>query len=128
VKAPGALSVVVWPDSAPPQLGEEMLTPDDVPPADADWSRISWFAASMDGYEEWGSLENLATLANTVSAYWRRTDEIAPVDLRALRGCLFFEHRRHHHYGHVPDAETTTYIRALVDRIRELVVARVTPP
>jgi hypothetical protein len=89
---------------------------------------LAAFAASMDGYEEWGSLENLAPLANTVSAYWSRTDEIAPVDLRALRGCLFFEHRRHHHYGHIPDAETTTYIRALVERIRELVVAQVTPP
>jgi hypothetical protein len=104
------------------------LTVDDVPPPDADWSRIMWFAASMNGYDEWGSLENLAPLANTVNTYWDKTHEIAPVDLRALRACLFSEYRRHHHYGHAPDGRATIYIRALIERIRELVIANVATP
>jgi hypothetical protein len=118
----------VWPASAPPALPDESLTPADVPPADADWSRIMWFASSMDGYEEWGSFENLAPLANAVSAYWDKTQEIVAIDLRALRACLFFEHRRHHHFGHPPDAQATAYIRALIERIREFVTSMRTSP
>jgi hypothetical protein len=116
-----------WPSTPPQPIANEALTPGDVPPATADWSQIMWFAASQDGYLEYGSLENLGDLANTVLGYWERTRELPPLELRALRGCLFFEYRRHHHYGDAPDARATTYIRALVEAIRAQVNEQTTP-
>jgi hypothetical protein len=118
----------VWPSSTPPLIADESLELVDIPPLNADWSWIMWFGASVDGYAEFGSPKNLGALANTARAYWDRTNELPPLDLRSLRACLFFECRRHHHYGHVPDAETTPYIRALVERTREAVAKLVSPP
>jgi hypothetical protein len=117
-----------WPVTMPPLIANEDLTPEDVPPPTADWNWIMWCAASFDGYAEYGSPENLGELANTPVAYWERTCELPPLELRTLRGCLFAEYRRHHHYGHAPDAKATAYIRALVEAIRKHVIWQTTPP
>jgi hypothetical protein len=116
-----------WPAPEPRLIPNERLTPADVPPPNADWNRLMWFAASLDGYAEYGSLENLGDLANTALAFWDRVHELPRLDLRALRGCLFFEYRRHHHYGDAPDARATAYIRALIEAIRKWVGEQVTP-
>jgi hypothetical protein len=114
----------MWPPHERAPISNERLTESDLPGPDDDWGRIEWFAITFDGYEEWGSFENLAPLANLTQAYFDRVGEMPMLELRELRGCLFFEHRRHHHLGHAPDATSTKYIRALVEEIRRLVVAQ----
>jgi hypothetical protein len=116
-----------WPTAMAELILNEQLTPADVPPPNADWNHLMWFAASFDGYTEYGSLENLGTIANTALAFWDRVHELPWLDLRALRGCLFFEYRRHHHYGDAPDARATAYIRALVEATRKWVDEQNTP-
>ena len=66
-------------------------------------------------------------MANTALAYWDRTHEAPPLELRAVRRCLFFEYRRHHHYGDAPGARATADIRALVEAIRAQVIEQTTP-
>ena len=44
-------------------------------------------------------------------------------NLSDLRACLFFEYRRHNHFGYPPDAEKMQYIYDLLDRIRDHVKA-----
>ena len=46
-----------------------------------------------------------------------------PAALADLRACLFFEQRRWHHFGDTPDEESMTYIWALVEAIRNRVLA-----
>jgi hypothetical protein len=85
------------------------------------------FAASLDGYRQYGSQENLADVGNTARAYWTATRALPQLELRALRACLFLEYRRHHFLGHPPDAASTAYIRALVEAIRSRVAVAATP-
>jgi hypothetical protein len=82
----------------------------DVPPRDSDWSSVVRFAQSFNGYEQMAGLEQCADVAN------HRRDCKTLSDLRA---CLFFEYRRHNHFGYPPDAEKMQYIYELMDRIRE---------
>jgi hypothetical protein len=116
-----------WPSHTPPLIAEKALKPNDVPSDYAGRKEITWFAASIDGYNEFGA-DDLGSFANTVRAYWDRIRELPEVNLRGLRACLFFEYRRHSHFGHAPDVKTTPYIRALVAQIRALVVDAATPP
>jgi len=43
------------------------------------------------------------------------------------RTTVFFEARRRHHVGTVPDAESESYVRAVLERIRELAGGSVRP-
>ena len=110
-------------EPAPPtskrELSDDELTAADVPPAEADWSVINRFAHSTKDHSRSGGNENLAALANTVSLYFDRLAELPPLELPALRACLLFEARRYHHFGHAPDSESSAYIRALIEAIRE---------
>jgi hypothetical protein len=99
------------------------LRPDDLPGPTATWSEITWFAAHLDGYERFGS-DAVGEMANASVGYWNQHSEIDRTrDLDQLRGCLFFEYRRFHHFGHAPSTADTPYIRALVDAIRQQVEA-----
>jgi hypothetical protein len=98
------------------------LSEGDVPSPDAGWREIGKYALSFDGYEAWGSFEKCAEVANRLlDAYL--SDGALPDSLDELRTCLFFEQRRWRHYGYDPDEEAMRYIGALLDGIREKVLA-----
>ena len=105
-------------------IPNEWLTESDVPGPNDDWARIERFAITSTVMRNGVRSTISRRMANVTQAYFDRVGEMPPLELRALRGCLFFEHRRHHHFGHAPDATSTPYIRALVEDIRRLVVAR----
>ena len=86
----------------------------DVPPPDAAWRQIVKFALTFDGYEHWGSTNKCAAIANSRQ---NRT-------MSDLRTCLFFEQRRSHHCGEIPDDESMAYIRTVIEKIRAKVAAR----
>lgn len=86
----------------------KVLTLDQVPFPEDDWETISEFALTFDGYSYWGSFEKCAAIGNARSQN----------SLIELRTCLFFEQRRHHHFGEAPDRETMAYIRELIAKIR----------
>ncbi len=89
------------------------LSLEDIPSPDAEWRIIAAFALSFDGHGASGSPAECAKLANA-----HRNDT-----LTELRTCLFFEQRRWHHYGRVPEGEDLTYIRDLIESIRTKVAA-----
>jgi hypothetical protein len=108
----------VWPARETRETPTDVLRPEQVPGPSATWSEITWFAAQFDGYSHYGN-RRLGDLANGSVAYWERQHLIdAGLSLDDLRGCLFFEYRRYHHFGHVPSSEQTPYLRALVEAIR----------
>lgn len=89
-------------------IQNEQLRAADVPEPNADWSTISTFALSFDGYGVHGSFERCAEIANACRSE----------SLTDLRTCLFFEQRRWRHFGEVPDADAMVYIRSLLEQIR----------
>jgi hypothetical protein len=94
-------------------IPNEALRQSDVPPRNADWSRVLRFAQTFNGYEQMG--DQCAEVAN------HRREAKTLSDFRA---CLFFEYRRHNHFGYPPDTEKMQYIYELLDRIREQARAR----
>jgi hypothetical protein len=111
-----------WPGDAHDVPNEE-LRPNNVPGPTASWTEITWFAAHFDGYHHYGH-ERLADLANGTASEFSNSGAIPDrLDLSDLRACLFFEHRRHHHFGHAPDTHPTAYIRGLIEKIRQQVLA-----
>lgn len=109
----------VWPADSPPLIPNDELTEADLPGPGDGWMRIMWLAASLNGYDEWGSVENLEVLGEVVRNYFQRLGDLPPLDLRALRSCLFYEYRRHHFIGSAPDSKDTPYVRSLVEAIRD---------
>ena len=100
------------------QLNEEII-----PRESADISTILSFALTFNGYEHWGSFEKCAEIANAWLTRYTTKRETPPA-LTECRTCLFFEARRWRHYGYDPDENTVIYFRALIDKIRALVVSR----
>jgi hypothetical protein len=90
-------------------ISNEQLRTADVPEPTADWSTISTFALSFDGYGVHGSFERCAEIANA-----HRTESLTD-----LRTCLFFEQRRWRHFGERPHGDAMVYIRKLLERIRQ---------
>ncbi len=89
------------------------LSESDIPGPDATWEAISHFALTIDGYEEAGSSAACAALANFGK----------PETLLEYRICLFFEQRRWRHFCETPNDEALTYIRTLVESIRQKLLA-----
>jgi hypothetical protein len=58
-------------------------------------------------------------------AYMKR--RVQPDSLSDLRTCLFFEQRRHRHMGRIPVDLDMEYVRALIEAIRERVLAAERP-
>jgi hypothetical protein len=94
-------------------ISNEQLKAADVPEPNADWSTISTFALTFDGYGVHGSFEECAEIAQA-----RRTESLTD-----LRTCLFFEQRRWRHFGEVPDGDAMVYIQALLKQIRQRIDA-----
>jgi len=101
--------------SAVPNAG---LGVSDVPRRGETWDTVSDFALSYDGYGYW---DDLPALASRVLQQWTRRRAL-PSTLDELRGCLFYEQRRWHHFGEEPSGRSAEYMWALVDAIAALAV------
>ena len=91
----------------------------DVPRRGESWDAVSDFALSYDGYGYW---DDLPTLAGRVLQRWTRRRSL-PDTLDELRGCLFYEQRRWHHFGEEPTGRSAEYMWAMVDAIGALAAA-----
>lgn len=91
-------------------IANEDLTPDDIPEDGSSWSRIVGFARTYNGYAEAGGFVECGEMANSPPAN---------PSLSELRTCLFFEYRRHNHFGYPPDNEKMKYINEILGKIRE---------
>jgi hypothetical protein len=87
-----------------------------VPQRGESWDAVSDFALSYDGYAYW---DDLATLAGSVLQRWTRRRSL-PDTLDELRGCLFYEQRRWHHFGEEPSGRSAEYMWAMVNAIGAL--------
>ena len=87
-----------------------------VPQRGESWEAVSDFALSYDGYAYW---DDLSTLAGRVLQRWTRRRTL-PDTLDELRGCLFYEQRRWHHFGEVPTGRSAEYMWAMVAAIGAL--------
>ena len=90
-------------------IPNDQLKLESVPSPNADWQQIEQFALTYSGYTECGSFERCAEIAN---AHRNST-------LSELRTCLYFEQRRWRHFGETPTTDAMTYIRELVEKIRQ---------
>jgi hypothetical protein len=107
-------------------MGREIANADlkdrDMPAPSAGWHEIGRFALSFNGYEWCGSFGKCAEIGNRGAERFRESGAL-PESLTELRTCLFFEQRRWRHFGLDPDEEAMSYIRALVQAIRDKVRA-----
>jgi len=87
-----------------------------VPGRSEPWDAVSEFALSYDGYGYW---DDLPELASRVLQRWTRSRAL-PATLDELRGCLFYEQRRWHHFGEEPTGRSAEYMRAMVEAIAGL--------
>ena len=90
------------------------LTAAQVPGRGAWWELIEEFALTYDGYAYWS---DVAELGNRAMQRWTR-DQVLSSSLHELRGCLFYEQRRWHHFGDEPSGRGAEYVWALLDAIR----------
>jgi hypothetical protein len=87
-------------------------------------TRSSSFAAHFNGYDHYGT-EGIDGIANPARQHFDDYLQIDPnLNLDKLRGCLFFEYRRFHHFSHAPGADDTPYIRSLIEAIRGAATAQ----
>jgi hypothetical protein len=88
------------------------------------WDAVSSFSLSYDGYAYWDDVSELATRS---VRRWTR-DRTLPLSIDELRACLFYEQRRWHHFGEVPNGRGERYVWALLDALRTVVAARIVEP
>jgi len=110
-------------DFAGSAIANASLRETDVPDR-GDWDAVSEFALSYDGYAYW---DDLPELANRFVQRWTR-DRSLPTTLDELRGCLFYEQRRWHHFGEDPAGRSADYMQAIVDAVRALVLPTTRAP
>jgi hypothetical protein len=96
------------------------LTTAGIPGRADPWDAVSEFALSYDGYGYW---DDLPELASRVLQCWTRSRSL-PGTLDELRGCLFYEQRRWHHFGEEPSGRSAEYMRAIVEAIAALSATR----
>jgi len=99
------------------QIKHEELTEALVPRPNAQWQKIKIFASSFNAYEQLGGFKPAASAGNI------KARDIPSCSLTDLRAALFFEYRRHNHYGYDPDTESMSHIHELVEEIRKRVIA-----
>lgn len=93
-------------------------------PAD-DWGTIERFALLFDGYGYRGSFERLGSWSNGQTETYARSGSLADgLSIDDLRALLFFEQRRHRHFGEAPGGGARDYIDALLRTIRERISER----
>jgi hypothetical protein len=100
----------------------EELKRSSIPPLNPTLDQISRFALTFNGYDHWGSFEACADIANKFLRAFAENGSIPEdVTLTELRTCLFFEQRRWHHLGELPDEKAIGYLNYLIGKIRERV-------
>jgi hypothetical protein len=103
-------------------IKNEELKRSTIPPYNPTLDEISRFALTFNGYDCWGSFEACADVANRFLRAFEENRSISEdITLTELRTCLFFEQRRWHHVGDLPDENTIEYLNYLIDKIREYV-------
>lgn len=100
------------------------LRDDMVPASGCTWAAVEELALSYDGYAYWS---DVAELGNRSLQRWTR-DRTVPATLDELRGCLFYEQRRWHHFGEEPHGRGAEYVRALLESIRSHLAPAPAPP
>ena len=76
-------------------IPNDVLRLDHLPPPDADGTEVWRLADTFNGFKHWGC-STVQEIAN------QKPDS----NLTELRTCLFFECRRWHYYGELPDRTT----------------------
>lgn len=105
------------------EIENDEITLEDIPDPDTSIMHdVLLFGLSRDGYPRYG-FEVCGRIANRAKDRYMATGEL-PKMLEELRVCLFFEHRRHHHFGRAPEGEHAVYARNLLRAIREHVKRR----
>ena len=100
------------------------LKTDQIPAADAGYDQISRFALSFNGYDR---IKDIALFANkTAAGFNAEPSVVSKLTLSELRACLFYEQRRHHHFGEVPVGADRDYINILIREITNRVENRMT--
>ncbi|MHB8328189.1 MAG: hypothetical protein ACYDD6_00935, partial [Acidimicrobiales bacterium] len=116
--------VLLWADAEHAPEGDfaanavpnSRLCRDMVPGRGGSWEAVEEFALTYDGHAYWS---DVAELGNRAMQHWTR-DRALPTMLDELRGCLFYEERRWHHFGEDPHGRGAEFVWALLDSIREL--------
>lgn len=90
-----------------------------IPKDDANWMEIQEFCLSFNAYEYWGNFEKAAEVANDHYRKYKENETLSN-NLEELRTVLFFEQRRHRHFGNDPDAEIIEYLKRVIKRIGEI--------
>src|SRR5215211_2698129 len=99
------------------------LTAQRLPPPDSDWEALVHFSGTFDGYVVKPNVPALAAFSDRARREYDAEGTL-PDGLTLLRTALFGEQRRDYHGGgYGIDDATLRYVRALVARIRELVVS-----
>ena len=111
-------------DFAPCAVPNGGLALSDVPGRGDPWETVSCFSLSYDGYAYWDDLTEVAARS---LRRWTR-DRTVPATIDEVRGCLFYEQRRWHHFGEEPHGRGAEYVGDLLDALRRLVAARSLPP
>ncbi len=109
-------------DFGPCAVPNAQLRVHGIPDRSDSWDAISSFSLSYDGYAYWDDVSELATRS---IRNWTR-HHCLPATIDEVRGCLFYEQRRWHHFGEEPNGRGGYYLWALLDSLRSLVAARTT--
>src|ERR1700761_6268810 len=102
----------------PDEIANSELRKGMVPAVTEGWHRIGSFALTFDGYQflpdgQCGELANVGRFVCEASR------ALPPkLDCSELRACLFFEQRKHRHYGKAPNDDAMVYIAALLAAIQ----------
>jgi hypothetical protein len=99
-------------------ISNDALRLEQLPSPDADGTEVWRFADTFNGFKYWGPLDRCAEVADQ---YFY--DQQRDADLTELRTSLFFECRRWHHFGELPDWHESQYVRGLVEKIRAMVAS-----
>jgi hypothetical protein len=104
----------------------DALRNSDLPDPGASWDGIVDFARTFNGYEWAGDALKCGDLANSTKQEYERSPShrVPSRTLDELRACLFFAWRASAHAGEEPRGPTLLYIQALVESIREGLLAR----
>jgi hypothetical protein len=76
------------------------------------WKEIKLFAMKINGYDIKGSFKGAADIGNKT--------ELSGMNIQDLHVAIFFEYRRHNHFGYAPDQKDMERIYTILDRMNDL--------